>query len=82
MPRVTTTSRASTIVEVTTAFPLSTNEKEQLSTILSEKLKRPILLKSYVDRDVIAGLVLRVVDHVIDATLRNRLDRLKERLLS
>ena len=67
---------------VVTAVALLPKEKLLLKQILEEKSGGTIVLKTKVDASLIAGLYVRIEDKVFDATIKSRLDRLKERLLT
>ena len=67
---------------VVTAVALLPKEKLLLKQILEEKSGSTIVLKTKVDASLIAGLYVRIEDKVFDATIKSRLERLKESLLT
>ena len=64
----------------TTAVPLSRSDAETLEQGLSRRLGRQVRLDSRVDRGIVGGLVLRIGDRVIDASVATRLQQLRRRL--
>jgi F-type H+-transporting ATPase subunit delta len=64
----------------TTAVELSPGDYESLAGSLSKQMGREIRLTADVDPAIIGGLVLRVGDHVIDASLATRLRQLRRKL--
>ena len=66
--------------EITSPFSLGAQEKDKIKKILSKKADRTIDLKEKEDKDLIAGVVIKIGDLVIDASLANRLDEAKQRL--
>jgi F-type H+-transporting ATPase subunit delta len=64
----------------TTAVELSAGDYETLAGRLSKQMGREVRLTADVDPAIIGGLVLRVGDHVIDASLVTRLRQLRLKL--
>jgi F-type H+-transporting ATPase subunit delta len=64
----------------TTAVELSSEDYEGLTRSLSQQLGREVRLTAAVDPAVLGGLVLRLGDHVIDASLASRLQQLRRQL--
>jgi len=66
--------------EITSAFNLSPQQKERIRKIISKKVSREIDLKEEMNRDLIAGLIIRVDDLIIDGSLFNRLKETRQSL--
>jgi F-type H+-transporting ATPase subunit delta len=64
----------------TTAVELSPGDYETLADRISKQMGREVRLTADVDPAIIGGLVLRVGDHVIDASLATRLRQLRRKL--
>ena len=64
-------------VEVTSAVALDRSVVEALETRIREQTGQHVQLESKVDPDVLGGIVLRVGNSVLDASVRNRLDQLR-----
>jgi F-type H+-transporting ATPase subunit delta len=64
----------------TTAVPLDPVETDELVSSLSRKLGREVRLESRVDPAIVGGLVLRIGDRVIDASVATRLQQLRRQL--
>ncbi len=73
--------RKKVLVEVTTAFPLKENELLKVKRKLKEIIKKEIVLKTSVNENILGGIIIRIGDKLIDASLRKRLDKLKESIL-
>jgi F-type H+-transporting ATPase subunit delta len=65
---------------VTCAVPLTDGQAQQLSAELERLTGKRIILERRVDASLIAGQVTRIGDHVIDGSLRGRLNELERRL--
>lgn len=65
---------------VTTAVPLGDGDAQRLTSQLSERLGREVRLDRLVDPRIVGGLVLRVGDRVMDASVATRLNQLRRRL--
>lgn len=63
-------------VQVVSAFPLQTAQRERLAAALKKRMGCEIRLSVDVDPQLIGGAVVRSGDMVIDGSLRARLDRL------
>lgn len=68
--------------EVTTAVPLSAAEARAVADRLSEMTGRKVVIQPSVDPSIIGGIVARVGDELIDASVRGRLEALKRRLVT
>ncbi|MCE1694961.1 ATP synthase F1 subunit delta, partial [Enterobacter hormaechei] len=60
------------------------NEQQQakISAAMEKRLSRKVKLNCKIDKSVIAGVVIRAGDMVIDGSIRGRLDRLTDDLQS
>ena len=64
-------------VEVTSAVDLDEQIVNDIGKRIEEQTGRSVDLSAKVEPDVLGGLVLRVGNMVLDASVRNRLDRLR-----
>ncbi len=64
----------------TTAVPLNPADSERLQKQLSDRLGREVLVSVNVDKDILGGLVLKIGDRVIDASVASRLEQLRQKL--
>jgi F-type H+-transporting ATPase subunit delta len=67
-------------VEVTSAVPLDEQTEESIVKRIESATGRTVRLSKNVEPEVIGGLVVRVGDVVLDASLRARVDQLRERI--
>jgi F-type H+-transporting ATPase subunit delta len=69
-------------VAVTSAVPLDEETVKTIGDRIQEQTGQRVELSANVDPDVIGGLVIRVGNVVLDATVRNRLERLRRQVAS
>src|SRR4051794_14724220 len=69
-------------VDVTTAQKLSAAELEQVRQKVGAALKKDAVIHQYVDESIIGGLLLRVEDKLIDASVRTQLETMKRHLIA
>ena len=69
-------------VDLTVAQKLTPEQLEQSGQRISHALKRDAVVHQYVDPNVLGGVVLRVGDKLIDASVRYQLQAMKEQLLA
>jgi F-type H+-transporting ATPase subunit delta len=69
-------------VEVVTAVPLTAPLQEALRAKIESSLKKTVELTLTVDKEILGGLRLRIGDRVADASVRHRLERLREVLIT
>ena len=67
-------------VQVTSAQPLSIAQQEKVAAAMEKKLARKIKLNCNVDTSLIAGVIIRTDDFVIDGSSRGQLNRLANEL--
>lgn len=74
--------RGIAVAHVTTAEPLSSEEQAFVREHLERLTGKQIELVPAIDPDIIGGVIVRIGDQVIDGSVRNKLERLRSRLLS
>ena len=67
-------------VEVTSAVELEASMLDKLKEKLDSLLDYNIQIENKVDEEIIAGIVLKIEDYIIDGSLRNELNRLKQKI--
>ena len=67
-------------VDVIVAQKLSADQLEQVRQKVSSALKKDAVVHQYVDDSIIGGLILRVQDQMIDASVKTQLETIKKRL--
>jgi len=67
-------------VEVTSAVALDRATVGSIGKRIGEQTKRTVELSSKVDPDILGGIVLRVGNVVLDASIRNRLEQLRKQV--
>jgi F-type H+-transporting ATPase subunit delta len=65
-------------VIVTSAVELDPNVVEEIGAAIEKQTDRDVELTSRVDEGILGGLVLQVGNMVLDASIRNRLDKLRK----
>ncbi|WKW42395.1 F0F1 ATP synthase subunit delta [Kosakonia cowanii] len=75
-------SEAIAEVEVTSASALSEEQLAKISTAMEKRLSRKVKLNCNIDKSVMAGVIIRAGDMVIDGSVRGRLERLADVLQS
>jgi F-type H+-transporting ATPase subunit delta len=65
---------------VTTAFPMTSNEKEELVNTFEPIVDKKLVLEEQVDPDILGGVIVQVGDRLYDGSLRTKLLRFQERL--
>ena len=67
-------------VSVTSAVELDESLVKEIGKRIQDQTGRKVELSSNVDPDVLGGLVVRVGNMVLDASIRNRLERLRKQV--
>lgn len=78
--RLVNQARNISIAEVTTAVPIDATEEAHIARQLADMTGQEVRLTTRVDPDIIAGVVARIGDRVIDGSVRTRLLRLRREL--
>jgi len=69
-------------VQITSAVELDPSVAERIGDEIGRQTGRTVELTSTVDPDVIGGIVLRVGNSILDASIRNRLEQLRKQVAS
>ncbi len=64
-------------VEITSAIALDENTTESLGKTIGERTGRKVMLAARVDPDILGGIIIRVGNSILDASIRNRLEQLR-----
>jgi len=67
-------------VEITSAVQLDSSVAERIGDEIGRQTGRTVQLTSTVDPDVIGGIVLRVGNSILDASIRTRLESLRKQV--
>jgi ATP synthase F1 delta subunit len=67
-------------VEVTSAIELDNATVTEIGNRIGEQTKRTVELSSKVDPDILGGIVLRVGNVILDASIRARLEQLRKQV--
>ena len=67
-------------VQVTSAVELDTATVEQIGARISEQTGRKVDLSANVEPDILGGIVVRVGNSVLDASIRSRLEKLRKQV--
>jgi F-type H+-transporting ATPase subunit delta len=68
-------------VEVTAAVELDEATVRQIGDRIAEQTGRTVQLSSKVEPDILGGIVVRVGNQVLDASIRNRLENLRKQVV-
>ncbi|AXF77788.1 F0F1 ATP synthase subunit delta [Erwinia tracheiphila] len=69
-------------VEVISSTTLSDEQLTKISAAMEKRLSRKVKLNCKIDKSVMAGVIIRAGDMVIDGSVRGRLERLADALQS
>jgi F-type H+-transporting ATPase subunit delta len=64
-------------VEITSAIALDAATTESLGKTIGERAGRKVTLAARVDPDILGGIIIRVGNSILDASIRNRLEQLR-----
>lgn len=68
-------------IEVVGAIELDENKKIQIQDKLKEKLNKEVSVSYNVDNSIIAGLIYKIEDDVLDTSLAKKFEELKKELI-
>jgi len=66
---------------VQSAVPLTEAQLKDLTVALEKRTGKNVRVTSEVNTDILGGLLVRIGDHVIDGSIRSRLQRIRQQLL-
>ena len=72
--------RGISLAEVRTAMPLDDEQRDAITTRLEQLTGNEVEIREVVDESLIGGIAVRIGDRLYDASVRGRLERLRERL--
>ena len=67
-------------VEITSAVALDPETTQSLGKTIGESAGRTVTLEANVDPDILGGIVVRVGNSILDASIRNRLEQLRRQV--
>lgn len=69
-------------VVVASAFPLTEQQRENIARKVEQRLGRSVRMHTRVDSDLIGGVIVKAGDLVIDGSVRTRLNKLADAMMS
>jgi ATP synthase F1 delta subunit len=69
-------------VQVTSAIELDPKTIEQIGEQIGAAASREVQLTASVDPDILGGLIVRVGNSILDASVRNRLEQLRKQVVA
>jgi len=66
---------------LTTAIKVDDNVRKQIIDLISTVFKTEVELKENLDPEIVGGFILQVDDNYIDASIRNKLRKIKKELI-
>lgn len=72
--------RGIALAEIRTALPLDEVQRAEVRQRLTELTEQRVEMNEVVDESLIGGITVRIGDRLYDASVRNRLERLRARL--
>ncbi len=67
-------------VQITSAIALDAGEVKSLGDRIGKQVDRQVQVSAEVDPDILGGVVLRVGNVVLDASIKNRLEQLRKQV--
>jgi F-type H+-transporting ATPase subunit delta len=67
-------------VQITSAVPLGQDTVESVGARIGKQTGKQITISSTVDPEILGGIVLRVGNFILDASIRSRLDQLRRQV--
>jgi F-type H+-transporting ATPase subunit delta len=67
-------------LEIRTAIPLAPEEKEKLAERFAKKLGRHVTIRNVIDGSIVAGMIVKTGDMMIDASLQTKMRNLVNKL--
>jgi len=72
--------RGITPTSLTTAVPVSDKTKKKIGDLISSVFNTKVELTETVDPEILGGFIIRINDNFIDASVRNKLRKIKKEL--
>ena len=67
-------------IYVTSAISLDAEQKERLNNELAKKLQKDVILNYEQNEEILAGLVIKFEDNVIDLSLKTKFDEIRKNI--
>ena len=70
-----------TRVDITSAIDLTEERKNEVKAKVSEKLNKEVIIDWKVDNDIIAGLIFKIDEQIIDNSIKYKLEDLSKEII-
>lgn len=74
----TATENQTVLLEITSTIPLNSVQEDKLKLIFAKRLQGNFKIKNKIDKNIIAGLIVRYKDFLIDESLLGKLELLRK----
>jgi len=75
------TDREKITARVISAIPLTSDIVKRLENSLSQSTGEEVQVESEVDESIVGGLIIRIGDKVVDASLQKQLQMIREEMI-
>jgi len=68
------------VIEITTAFALKPQDQEKIKEIIGGKVSRKLDIREKIDTGLIAGMLIKIGNLIIDGSLANRIEEVRKKM--
>lgn len=68
----------STLIEITSARKLSDTQLQQINEIMTHRLSKTVKIVCHINTNILAGIIIKIGDTIIDGSLTGRILRLRK----
>ncbi|MBH43905.1 MAG: hypothetical protein CMD88_00395 [Gammaproteobacteria bacterium] len=68
------------VAEIETSYQLSSNQKSLIKDFLAKRFDNEIIIQESINRNLLGGIKIKIDDEVIDLSIKNRLEQMKQEL--
>jgi len=68
-------------VEITSAVPLNKEKTRRIENVLKNSVEGELKIETRIDNQIIGGIIIKIGDRLIDASLRGQLKRMREEMV-
>jgi len=67
--------------EIVTVEPLSAELKQRTAKVLAQKTGKSVIIENSTDKYIVGGMIIKMNDFLIDASLRGKIKRLRNKIM-
>ncbi|MBS82660.1 MAG: hypothetical protein CMD65_00815 [Gammaproteobacteria bacterium] len=79
--KISSASKNISVAEIETSYELTPKQKDSIKNFLNKKFQNKIIVQELINKNLLGGVKIKIDDEVIDFSIKNKLEQMKQELI-